>query len=245
MENASKALIMAATVLLSLLLVAVFINVFRSGASVNESYDRQQISAQLELYNAQFEDHNVQYNTIMDLITVANLAYSVNEMVGYDELSSVKVELVLGNKTFTIPNEDPNLGKTRSQINELKEKGEYYERNKILLGTKVIDIYDLLDKPMNDPKLNISFSNGPFNSKDKLTKTFFGNITYDKTYMNPFTQTMVTETVTELYTVYKYVFDCVEITHHELTGRVASMKFERNTTIPSSDPLHWKTDYDK
>ena len=49
MENASKALIMAASILLGLLLITAFVQVFKAGASVNENYDQTQRTAQLEL----------------------------------------------------------------------------------------------------------------------------------------------------------------------------------------------------
>ena len=83
MENASKFLIMAATILIALMLIGIFTYVFRAGARVDEQYDLEQAENQLELYNSKFENYNVQDNRIMDLITVANLPYDVNSMTNY------------------------------------------------------------------------------------------------------------------------------------------------------------------
>ena len=51
MENASRALIMAATVLLGVLLITMFVYIFREGSQVSKNYDIQQQANQLELYN--------------------------------------------------------------------------------------------------------------------------------------------------------------------------------------------------
>ena len=55
MENASKALLIAATILLSILIIGLFVYIFKAGSSVGENYDKKQISQQLELYNSRFE----------------------------------------------------------------------------------------------------------------------------------------------------------------------------------------------
>ena len=114
MENVSKALLIAATLLLAMLLIGIFVRVFSAGSSVSESYDRKQQSEQLELYNSKFELYDVQENTIMDLITVANLAYSTNEECEYDSGNSVSITIEAGSQEFSIPNTDIDL--KRNQI---------------------------------------------------------------------------------------------------------------------------------
>lgn len=106
MENSSRALIMAATVILAVLLIGVFIYVFRAGSSVSESYDKKQQTEQLELYNSKFELYNVETNSIMDLISVANLAYSVNIQCEYDTTNTVDIKIKAGTPTFSIPGND-------------------------------------------------------------------------------------------------------------------------------------------
>ena len=55
MDNASKALIMAASVLLGLLLLSMMIYVFRAAASIDENYDARQGERELQLFNSKFE----------------------------------------------------------------------------------------------------------------------------------------------------------------------------------------------
>ena len=64
MENASKALLMAAGVLLGILLLSVMIYVFRQGARVQQTYDQKQITNQLELYNSKFEKYDRDNNIL-------------------------------------------------------------------------------------------------------------------------------------------------------------------------------------
>lgn len=216
MDNASKFLIIAASILLALMLIGVFTYVFRAGASVDEQYDMNQAEGQLELYNSKFENYNVPDNTIMDLITVANLAYDVNTMTNYDDTSSVLIEIVIGSKTFKIP----------------KEAGKITEKNQILNGNdKPISIYDLANKTIEELKVTGS----GFNEKDLLSKTHLGNITYKDENGNA---------ISKFATVYKYIWNCTNITYHEVTGRVSSMRFER--FIPEKDTdLYWYSEYDE
>lgn len=215
MENASKALIMAASVLLGLLLITVFVRVFKAGASVNENYDQTQRTAQLKAYNAKFENYNVMDNTIFDLITVANNAYSVNEMSDYDPTSVVKIEIyVPGNAVYKIPD-------TAAEAVNL-------EKNKILDNTnKVVSIYSMLEKTL---------PNG-----DHLDKTYYGPVKYTKKYFDYFGNYTSEANVTEMTTVYRYYFKCDKIEYHDASGKVKYMKFSWNTDM--EEPYKWKTEY--
>ena len=127
MENTSKALFIVVGVFIGLLLLSVMIYVFRQGARVNQTYDQKQITNQLELYNARFEEFDRDNNNIIDAISLANLAYDVNNSCNYDPTLAVKIEIEVGSKIFTMPNTRTVSG-----------------RNKILPETgSEISIYDL------------------------------------------------------------------------------------------------------
>jgi len=104
MDNASKALIMAASILLGVMLFSVFVYVFRAGASLDETYDAAQNVRQLNLFNSYFEVYDKDDNTILDMITVANRAYSVNKDANYDETMAIKIVIEIGDKFYVIPN---------------------------------------------------------------------------------------------------------------------------------------------
>lgn len=152
MENASKALLIAAGVFLGIMLLSVMIYVFRQGASVNQTYDQKQISLQLELYNSQFEIYDRDTNNIMDVISLCNLAFDVNKDSDFDQTTSVQVEVVIGGNTYIMPNS--NL---------------ITERNTILAGSKKISIYNLVEYTFED--LGLSTLPVGASKTDKLSTT--------------------------------------------------------------------------
>ncbi len=212
MENASKALIMAGTVIISVLLITMFVYVFREGSRVSENYDRQKQSEQLELYNSKFEFYNRENNTIMDLISVCNLAYDVNESTKstnkttsanikerytYDNTNAVRIEIKVGGATFCIPDEYIGL-----------------ERNEIGIGQNPnvdnkMSIYNFANKTLKKLKEDYSITFSIGNDEDTLSTTKLVDNT----------------------TIYKFLFKCKEINYKKdqnnaLNGQVESMIFE-------------------
>ena len=132
MENASKALLMAAGVLLGVLLLSIMIYVFRQGSRVNQTYDQKQITNQLELYNSKFEYYDKDNNTVMDVISLVNLAFDINKDTNFDSSNVVQIEIEVGGKTFVLPNTD-----------------SITERNMILYGSTQMSVYDLASLPLH------------------------------------------------------------------------------------------------
>lgn len=98
MESAVKALMIAATTILGMLLLSIMIYMFRSAAKVDEQYDSNQSQLSLELDNSQFEYYNRPYNTIMDLISLANLVYSNNVENNWDAARAVNLKINIEGK---------------------------------------------------------------------------------------------------------------------------------------------------
>lgn len=220
MENAAKALIIVATTILGVLLFSIMIYMFRAGARVDEQYDATQAQRQLELKNSKFEVYNKNNNTIMDLITVANLAYSNNVETDYDDSKAIEINIKINGKEFIIPKVNPN------------STGENFGKNEIIANGTVISIYDLADKTLKE--LGIS------NSDDKLSKSYYGKINYTKdSDGNP------VENGSKTGRVYKYLFKCSKMSYYNLTGTVESMNFELNTDIDSNSEIFWKSNYDE
>ena len=254
MENAIKALIMAATTILGVLLLYIMIYMFRTAAKVDQQYDENQAQRGLELENSEFEVYNNNYNTIMDLITVCNLAHSKNIETEYDIYIKVKITVDINGKTYEIPNE-PKDTKGISKP--------------IFLGNEPVSIYRLADSSLKDLKIPI-----PAGGKDtdKLSKTHTGRITYKinkygesmwkckekgcgyiSTGMNQpssclrcgrsnFEKTEMNEYVT----VYKYLFECTGIKYYDKTNVVSEMNFKMITTNSkeAESILKWNSDWD-
>lgn len=100
MENASKALIMAGGLLISILVASFMILVLRKAGKINAEYDAQMSDNELARFNSQFEVYAREDNTFFDVITVANLAYDINKKNGYDPQNSVTVRIIEKNGTI-------------------------------------------------------------------------------------------------------------------------------------------------
>lgn len=197
MENASKALIIAGGVLIGVLILSMFVYVFRSAAKTNQSYDEKMAQEQLEAYNAGFEVYNKNNNTIMDLLTVINLAYDTNVSCDYDPQNSVEILIKISeNKYFRV------LGDY--------DKKNYMSKNRVLIASnekdigsgKTVSIYDLVNKTFGDDVFKFQIPSSDENDKLSTTK-LDGN-----------------------ETKYKYLFKCKEIRYDLKSGKVEFMKFE-------------------
>lgn len=215
MDNAARALIMAASIILGVMLFSTFVYVFRVGASVDEAYDERQIERELRLASAKFDVYDKQDNTIVDILSVINLAYNTNEDFTYDQAKAVEVVVRIGNSFFAVPRVEPT-GDLRKE----------FGRNKILsrstaneVGGTVRSSYDLLDKTLSE--LGITGLSGQSDS-DKLSTTKLGRTRI----INPDGTEKVDELGEPVYrnnvTIYKYLFRsrcvCGDSSHSQNTG---------------------------
>lgn len=87
MENASKALIMAASVLIGILIVSLAVYLFASFGGQFAILQQENLTKELANFNKQFSIYEGKDLTIYDIITVANLATENNR---YYELDTRK-----------------------------------------------------------------------------------------------------------------------------------------------------------
>lgn len=78
MENASKALLMAAGVLIGMLVLSLMVYLFISFGSTSKELRQQQTQNELNQFNTQFTSYVEKANTIYDVVTAANLATKSN-----------------------------------------------------------------------------------------------------------------------------------------------------------------------
>lgn len=129
MENATKFMYMAVGIIIGVFILGIFAYVFRAGAEYNKNYDIQKSREQLELSNSLLEGYNTRGLTISDIVSVCNLAYSVNEEYEYDEDNSVSITVkAISGGNITVPNTDADL-----------------TRNQVLHGSAKIYVYDLIE----------------------------------------------------------------------------------------------------
>ena len=242
MDNAVKALIMAATVILGIMLLSLMVYTFRAAARVDEQYESNQSSRSIELYNSKFEKYHVNDNTIMDLIDLCGLAYSNNVDCDYDQALAIEIDIDIDGTHYTIPRtagENEPLTAYKAQALGLTDSlTDGYGKNRIWRSGTSISIYDLVNEPASS--LGVSGAR----PGERLTRTYTGLVQYqrhnDRTNEN--------ETVTENITVYKYHFKCKNIEYNDVTHKVTKMEFERahngDFTFGDDDVRAWDTDWD-
>lgn len=224
MQNVSQALIIAGSVILGVILMATLVYVLRMGGSVNKAYDENQLNYQTEAFNYQYEVYQRDDNTIMDMVTLLNLAYSTNSENNYDLNNSITIILKIGNKTYRVPKD---LSTTAEAFYNNNVKA--LARNQVynVTDNTVMSVYDLINKPINQSGTeNLGISGTGFTGSDKLSKIHIGEYVYypdrkvdDAKFGEP--------EIGSNGTTYKYVFDCDDstITYNPTTGRISRMEF--------------------
>lgn len=95
MENASKALIIAATVLVSVLILAILVYLFVNYSEIASQHEENQAKQALVQYNTKFTKYEDKTLTIQDVYTIVNLAHDYNKRKSDNEIS-----VKLGNKNL-------------------------------------------------------------------------------------------------------------------------------------------------
>ena len=111
MENASKALLMAAGVLIGILILSLAVFLFSNFGAASAEAHKQNEENQIQQFNVQFTAYQGRTDiTIHDIVTVANLAKSTNQSFGLTEQTennyyiTVSVKTKSGNKKRKMEN---------------------------------------------------------------------------------------------------------------------------------------------
>ena len=108
MENASKALLMAAGVLIAILIISVMIVLFQHMGNVSSSYDKRISEEDITAFNSNFTKYLNKKLTIHEVVTICNFAKENGVAIaGGKTVENLKDG---GNYSLTIQN-DPTTGK--------------------------------------------------------------------------------------------------------------------------------------
>ena len=221
MENASKALLIAGGMLLTMMIMAMLISLGISISDVAESQDKNQLTKQIQEFNKGYEAYNKTKMFGIDVITVTNKAINHNKTIAATETEAYYVNIkIKTNQTFeTIVMETDNT--------------KIYGEQKRLKGANITtNIKNLLGNPSNNYgayldagvlyELGVWQNNGESFIMNNNFIQFFEGDTIDKTVTTP--DKKKTYTMYSALTNFKIaVFECSEIEYEE--GRVSSMTF--------------------
>ena len=154
MENASKALLMAAEVLIGILILSLMVYLFATFGSDSAKVNKQLEDNKLAEFNSQYDKYvNKDDVTIYDVITVTNLAIENNKYYELETSTS-------GNYYISIYLDRKTGGE---DVQNLEKKGQddltgiiEYEELKIVDPTKVTSTYAYKILPKYDCKVEYS-----------------------------------------------------------------------------------------
>lgn len=144
MENASKALIMAAGVLIGIMVLTLAVYLFATFGATSADVNRQQEANRLNQFNTQFTSYEGKECTIYDIISVVNLANDNNrnyELTSSDTNSYyITVNITGAGATYGLETKDLD------QITETYLKGNNGELAKYTCTVHINDITERVDR---------------------------------------------------------------------------------------------------
>ena len=244
MENASKALIMAGSVLIALMIIGALILTFSNLTAYQETNTRSTRSTQMAEFNSQYENYNRKDVRGSDLYSLLNKAIDYNrressegtnwadkgQEMAYEpmviEFTIDKSELVAPDdasrlfttNTYTVSGKSNDFGnKVKDEIDDLE--GEYGQSSLTNLTTNLTKIF--IDDSSTSQEKKEAVQN--FNSASKKkTVSDFKEIKENSQIRN------------DVYKYYEYIqfkrahFDCEKVEYNNETGRITKMKFKFN-----------------
>ena len=244
MENASKALIMAGSVLIALMIIGALILTFSNLTAYQETNTRSTRSTQMAEFNSQYETYNRKDVRGSDLYSLLNKAIDYNrressagtnwadrgQEMAYEpmviEFTIDKSELVAPDgasrlfttNTYTVSGKSNDFGnKVKDEIDDLE--GEYGQSSLTNLTTNLTKIF--IDDSSTSQEKDEAVQN--FNSASKKkTVSDFKEIN-EKSQIRQ-----------DVYMYYEYIqfkrahFDCEKVEYNNETGRITKMQFKFN-----------------
>ncbi len=244
MENASKALIMAGSVLIALMIIGALILTFSNITAYQETNTRSTRSTQMAEFNSQYETYNRKDVRGSDLYSLLNKAIDYNrrestagtnwadkgQEMAYEpmvitftisdisELSADGTNRLFTSSTNEVTGKSNDFGnKVKDEIDDLEDT--YGQTSLTNLTTNLTKIF--IDDGADVDKKEEAVKN--FNSASrKLTVNNFSEIDEDSTIRS------------DVYKYYEYIqfkrahFDCEKVEYNNQTGRITKMEFKFN-----------------
>lgn len=225
MENASKALLMAGGVLISLLIIGAFILLFNNLSTYQDSKTQNIKESQIVKFNNQFETYNRNEVRGNDLVSLANRVIDYNARNEQDGYEKMKINIKISNNKDVI----------REKFCYDNDKTKYPKLlltsyNQDNIQNNLTDIVKKLEEKynvgtinyINNLSSNISKILDSEKETEKLLPKSLNNYGgYDQIKED-------TETYYEYTQLKRAYFDCKDIKYSKETGRIVSMEFEFN-----------------
>ena len=104
MENASKALLMAASMLIGIILISLLVIMFRNSGNVSSSYDKTISQEEISVFNSNFTKYVGKNLTIHEVKSIINFAETNGVQVDSDVTSTINISNTLSGAGGTYEN---------------------------------------------------------------------------------------------------------------------------------------------
>lgn len=199
MDNAVKAMYIAGGTLIAIMVMSVLVYMFRNGARLGHTYEQTQENLQVVKFNTQFDVYSkttIQLtsevdgysfvekgNTASDIISVANLALSVNKNNDYDEKNNLTMYVVCGSDTYAIyptENQPTNRFVKNMSLASTASTTSYTDANSL-------DFYDFLKKYNEVRIVDITgtATSNPYTSTGETIYKYYFDVNLDENGSNP------------------------------------------------------------
>ena len=227
MENASKALIMAGSVLLGILIIALLIFGYRNISNLEQTRENADSNDKMLEYMRNFEQYNrTLYGS--ELLSLANLLEDYNntdarEDIGYDRITIiVKINKgIVGSTYFTAG--EHNLEDLAQSKAEIEGYIEQYEENQREYNNRSVKYYS----QRSNREIAIDFGmDPPSNMLDYDIATIY--LEEDSTTAQLLEDIQDYTNINSIYTEFRTGkrFNCTKVGYNDYNGRLNYMYFE-------------------
>lgn len=102
MENASKALIMAAGVLVAIMLISIGTYIFSTFSEFAKNTEEEIFGHQRAEFNSQFTQYETTSCTIYDIVSLANYAKNYNEKLNPADVGNLGISVMIGTQNIVM-----------------------------------------------------------------------------------------------------------------------------------------------
>ncbi len=220
MENASKALLIAGGILLTMMVLALLVYVYTSANGFADSQDRKTLTKQIAEFNEGYEAYNKQIMYGTDIITVVNKAIDHNK-----NIEAITTDPYYINIRLTVKNDFETTGKRIDNSKEINDR----DREKDMTARQLRrDLGSSFRISTSDLEEGREYSLGDWD---------YDTLDMKEDILSFFDQTDKDDIISQdNYTYYIYsaltnfkkaTFKCTNVEYNEETGRINEMTFEQ------------------
>ena len=228
MENASKALIMAGSVLMAILVIGLLVFGYQQISSLQQTKTDAEENDKLARYMNQFEQFNrTVYGS--ELLSLANLQEDYNtsdarEDSGYDKVEiTVTIKNPIADTKYFQPKGEQDISEIVQDAENLLKEREKYEKTKSAYNNKSVKYYS--SKSNREIALDLLNVEPPSNYTEyQIRSEYLENNSTTKALLTEIQEyTSLNSTYTEFRTGKQ--FNCTEVGYNNQNGRLNRMVF--------------------